>query len=84
MVFLYQVSNQIKNQVAHFRPELVAHFNPESVAHFEPEYPPNQLPNEKGLIFLKMTVIDWVNFTIHHSQRHIQQIKGIIKGYSGT
>ncbi len=39
MVFLYQVSNQIKNQVAHFRPELVAHFNPESVAHFEPEYP---------------------------------------------
>jgi hypothetical protein len=42
LVFLYQVSNQIKNQVAHFRPELVAHFKPESVAHFEPEYPQNR------------------------------------------
>lgn len=32
----------------------------------------------------KMTVIDWVNFAIHHTQRHIQQIEGIIKRYSGT
>ncbi|MCP9749263.1 DinB family protein [Lacihabitans sp. CS3-21] len=30
----------------------------------------------------KMTVIDWVNFAIHHTQRHIQQIEGIINGYS--
>jgi hypothetical protein len=30
----------------------------------------------------KMTVIDWVNFAIHHTQRHIQQIEGIIIGYS--
>ncbi len=30
----------------------------------------------------KMTVIDWVNFAIHHTQRHIQQIEGIISGYS--
>lgn len=32
----------------------------------------------------KMTVIDWFNFAIHHTRRHIQQIEGIIKGYSGT
>lgn len=30
----------------------------------------------------KMTVIDWANFAIHHTQRHIQQIEGIIKRYS--
>lgn len=30
----------------------------------------------------KMTVIDWVNFAIHHTQRHIHQIEGISKKYS--
>jgi hypothetical protein len=39
MVFLCQVSIQIKNQVDHFSMELVSNFNPESMAHFEPEYP---------------------------------------------
>ena len=27
----------------------------------------------------KMSVVDGVNFAIHHTQRHIQQIEGIIK-----
>lgn len=32
----------------------------------------------------KMTVIDWVNFAIHHTQRHFQPVEGIISGYSGS
>lgn len=31
----------------------------------------------------KMTAIDWVNFAIHYTLRHIQQIEGIIKRYYG-
>lgn len=27
----------------------------------------------------KMTIVDWLNFTVHHTQRHIEQIKDIIK-----
>lgn len=26
----------------------------------------------------KMTIVDWLNFTVHHTQRHIEQIKDII------
>lgn len=27
----------------------------------------------------KMTIVDWLNFTVHHTQRHIEQVKDIIK-----
>jgi hypothetical protein len=27
----------------------------------------------------EMTIMDWLNFTIHHSQRHLDQIKDILK-----
>jgi DinB superfamily len=27
----------------------------------------------------EMTITDWLNFTVHHSQRHIDQIKDILK-----
>lgn len=26
-----------------------------------------------------MTIIDWLNFTVHHTQRHIEQVKDIIR-----
>ena len=31
------------------------------------------------LIMGKMTIIDWLNFTVHHTQQHIEQVKDIIK-----
>ncbi len=46
---MYQDSNQIIHQVAHFHSELVAYFHPESMAHFEPEYLPSDC-NEITLI----------------------------------
>lgn len=33
----------------------------------------------KHPVLNEMTITDWLNFTVHHSQRHIEQIKDILK-----